>query len=381
MGVTSGLGVAAIGLGSNLLVADDGLRRRSSLKLAGELAADRRGRRAPRRGRRGAERGLPAPCARGRPRRLRVRLRDPGHGGRGRVDERRRVRRRLGGDPRAGARRRRGRGGLAHAERARALLPALGARGTARWSPGSSSGSRRVPPRRSRRSSPTCRRSARLPSRRTSARSGASSRIPSTSCPRAGCSRRAGCKGHRIGGAQISPRHANFIENAGDARSADAIALMAEARRRAWDQFGLELEHEVEFLGPLELPPLEQVGTRARGGEVTRVSEKVLRLPRKRGLDVLRLAPSGRSLAIGVGVCCSSRSRLYALARGTSMFAVQAIEVEGASPALAADVRAELELLRRPQPRRRQRRLGRAARRRAACSAERHRRSRVPAHA
>jgi UDP-N-acetylenolpyruvoylglucosamine reductase len=66
-----------------------------------------------------------------------------------------------------------------------------------------------------------------------------------------------GLKGHRIGGAQISPRHANFIENADGARSADAIALMAEARRRASEQFGVELEHEVVFLGPLELPPLE----------------------------------------------------------------------------------------------------------------------------
>jgi len=63
-----------------------------------------------------------------------------------------------------------------------------------------------------------------------------------------------GLKGHRVGGAQISPRHANFIENADSARAADAIALMAEARRRAHEQFGVELEHEVVFLGPLELP-------------------------------------------------------------------------------------------------------------------------------
>ena len=63
-----------------------------------------------------------------------------------------------------------------------------------------------------------------------------------------------GLKGHRIGGAQISPKHANFIENAGGARSEDAIALMAEARRRAREQFGVALEHEVELLGPLELP-------------------------------------------------------------------------------------------------------------------------------
>ena len=65
-----------------------------------------------------------------------------------------------------------------------------------------------------------------------------------------------GLKGHRIGGAQISPRHANFIENADGARSEDALALMAEARRRAWGQYGVELEHEVVFLGELELPPL-----------------------------------------------------------------------------------------------------------------------------
>ena len=65
-----------------------------------------------------------------------------------------------------------------------------------------------------------------------------------------------GLKGHRIGGAQISPKHANFIENADGATTADALALMAEARRRAHDQFGVRLEHEVEFLGELELPEL-----------------------------------------------------------------------------------------------------------------------------
>jgi UDP-N-acetylenolpyruvoylglucosamine reductase len=62
-----------------------------------------------------------------------------------------------------------------------------------------------------------------------------------------------GLKGHRIGGAQISPRHANFIENAGDATSADALALMVEARGRALERFGVDLEHEVRLLGPLEL--------------------------------------------------------------------------------------------------------------------------------
>ena len=64
-----------------------------------------------------------------------------------------------------------------------------------------------------------------------------------------------GLKGHRIGGAQISPVHANFIENSGDATAADALALMVEARRRALEQFGVRLEREVELLGGLELPP------------------------------------------------------------------------------------------------------------------------------
>jgi UDP-N-acetylenolpyruvoylglucosamine reductase len=63
-----------------------------------------------------------------------------------------------------------------------------------------------------------------------------------------------GLRGHRIGGAQISPRHANFIENADGATSHDAIALMAEARRRAREQFGVMLEHEVQLLD-LQLPP------------------------------------------------------------------------------------------------------------------------------
>jgi UDP-N-acetylenolpyruvoylglucosamine reductase len=65
-----------------------------------------------------------------------------------------------------------------------------------------------------------------------------------------------GLKGRRIGGAQISPRHANFIENPGDATSADCIALMDEARRQVHDRFDVVLEHEVRFLGPLELAPL-----------------------------------------------------------------------------------------------------------------------------
>ncbi|HWM13880.1 MAG TPA: UDP-N-acetylmuramate dehydrogenase [Gaiellaceae bacterium] len=69
-----------------------------------------------------------------------------------------------------------------------------------------------------------------------------------------------GLRGFRSGGAQISPKHANFIENADGARSADAIALVAEARRRAREQFGVVLHPEVQLLGALEVPPLDPSG-------------------------------------------------------------------------------------------------------------------------
>jgi len=65
-----------------------------------------------------------------------------------------------------------------------------------------------------------------------------------------------GLKGHRIGGAVISPKHANFIENAGGATSADCVALMVEARRRVLDEHGVALEREVVFAGLPELPAL-----------------------------------------------------------------------------------------------------------------------------
>ena len=64
----------------------------------------------------------------------------------------------------------------------------------------------------------------------------------------------AGCRGLRIGGASFSAKHANFVENHGDATTADVIALIAEGRRRVKERFGIELEAEVQSLGQLELP-------------------------------------------------------------------------------------------------------------------------------
>lgn len=65
-----------------------------------------------------------------------------------------------------------------------------------------------------------------------------------------------GLKGFAVGGARISEKHANFIENTGDATSADVVAVMTEARRRAKEQFGVTLEHEVQTLGDIEIPPV-----------------------------------------------------------------------------------------------------------------------------
>jgi len=57
-----------------------------------------------------------------------------------------------------------------------------------------------------------------------------------------------GLKGHRLGGAQISDLHANFIVNHGDARASDVMALMALAQKRVWEQFQIRLEPEVRVL-------------------------------------------------------------------------------------------------------------------------------------
>ena len=59
----------------------------------------------------------------------------------------------------------------------------------------------------------------------------------------------AGCRGLTVGGARFSEKHANFVENTGDATTADVVALMAEGRRLVRERFGVELEAEVQFLG------------------------------------------------------------------------------------------------------------------------------------
>jgi UDP-N-acetylenolpyruvoylglucosamine reductase len=66
----------------------------------------------------------------------------------------------------------------------------------------------------------------------------------------------AGCRGLRVGGARFSEKHANFVENLGEATTGDVIALMVEGRRRVRERFGMELEAEVQFLGHVEAAEL-----------------------------------------------------------------------------------------------------------------------------
>jgi UDP-N-acetylmuramate dehydrogenase len=64
----------------------------------------------------------------------------------------------------------------------------------------------------------------------------------------------AGCRGLRHGGARFSEKHANFVENTGEATTAEVLELMAEGRRRVHERFGVALEPEVQVLGEVRWP-------------------------------------------------------------------------------------------------------------------------------
>jgi UDP-N-acetylmuramate dehydrogenase len=64
----------------------------------------------------------------------------------------------------------------------------------------------------------------------------------------------AGCRGIALGGARFSEKHANFVENTGEASTAEVLELMAAGRRRVHERFGVVLEPEVQLLGEVEMP-------------------------------------------------------------------------------------------------------------------------------
>jgi UDP-N-acetylmuramate dehydrogenase len=57
-----------------------------------------------------------------------------------------------------------------------------------------------------------------------------------------------GLKGHSVGGAMVSPKHAGFIVNTGDATARDVLTLMQEVRARVLDEHGIELESEIQIV-------------------------------------------------------------------------------------------------------------------------------------
>jgi UDP-N-acetylmuramate dehydrogenase len=84
-----------------------------------------------------------------------------------------------------------------------------------------------------------------------------------------------GLKGARIGGAEISQKHANFVYNI-SASSRDILQLTFLMREKVWEKFGVWLEYEMEILG--KLPDDFEV----------RVREKKASRPNHEALDMLR---------------------------------------------------------------------------------------------
>lgn len=59
----------------------------------------------------------------------------------------------------------------------------------------------------------------------------------------------AGLRGYQVGGAQVAEKHCGFVINAGGATARDVVTLMKDVHDKVLDQFGVELEPEVKFLG------------------------------------------------------------------------------------------------------------------------------------
>ena len=280
------LAVEVVGSGSNLLVADSGVRG-LVLKLDGELTRlERHGTAARLRRRHAAAVGRREGGGLG-PRRARVRDQHPGHGRRGGADERERLRRRARRGARVGRRLRRLRDRAPPSRQPRLRVPAIGARRRGRSSRRRPSRSPRPTPPPSRRRSPRCARSAARRSPRGSRRSARRSRTPTTSAPaaapRASCSTAVGARGLAVGGARFSPKHANFVENSGTATTAEILELLAAGRRLVFERYGIVLEPEVQVLGDAAWPAGWELG-RAEPGAVEEPDDPRPRIGRSGGV-------------------------------------------------------------------------------------------------
>jgi UDP-N-acetylmuramate dehydrogenase len=68
----------------------------------------------------------------------------------------------------------------------------------------------------------------------------------------------AGMKGERVGGAEISRKHAGFILNVADAAAADVYRLIRRIEKRVFERFGIRLEREVQLVGEFRDADLDE---------------------------------------------------------------------------------------------------------------------------
>jgi len=82
-----------------------------------------------------------------------------------------------------------------------------------------------------------------------------------------------GFKGHRVGDAMCSPRHANFIINLGNATQADVVALIGQIKKAVKERFGYDLAEEIKIITSQEEPACkeevrsEEIGKKSNGGK------------------------------------------------------------------------------------------------------------------
>lgn len=74
---------------------------------------------------------------------------------------------------------------------------------------------------------------------------------PSSNSPAGMLIDKAGLKGARIGDAEISPKHANFFMNCGNATADEILALAQKAQKKVKEKFGVDLQMEVKIIGDL----------------------------------------------------------------------------------------------------------------------------------
>ena len=174
----------------------------------------------------------------------------------------------------------------------------------------------------------------RAPARRRQRRARCSATRPAT--PRAGSSTPLGLKGLRVGGAVVSPKHANFFQAEPGATADDVRALVLEVRRRVFAATGIALVPELRMVGfDDDEPGSTRTSTRAAPAPTARRPAT----PRPRGRAASVRGRRARPDAAGCGSCSWSSALVVArgcrawACRSSPLLDVDHVEVRGARPA------------------------------------------------